>query len=152
METPVKANITIEQMNALDTDAVYQIATDCFSDSWSKEEYQNGLDRNYIHSLVAKKDNIVVGYCILSLIADEGEIQQIAVEKSNRCLKIGNRLLKHAISFGKEHGMSKLFLEVRSSNEAAKSLYKNNGFENIGIRKAYYSDNGEDAIIMQLLI
>ena len=81
-------------------------------------------------------------------IVDEGHITNIAVHPNFREKGVGTILLQSLIDHSKDWGCNSLTLEVRASNDAAKGLYKKFGFLEEGIRKNYYSDNEEDAIIM----
>ena len=120
-----------------------------FTTPWSKNAFIHEIKDNkfaiYISALV---NNKVVGYAGMWQIFDEGHITNIAVHPEFRENGIGSRLLKKLIEISREKGIKKITLEVRKSNTAAKNLYYKYGFKEEGIRKSYYSDNGEDAIIM----
>lgn len=79
---------------------------------------------------------------------DEAQVTNIAVLPGYRGNKVGETLLKQAIGMAKEYGAGKISLEVRVSNHVAQSLYTKLGFQPGGIRKRYYTDNGEDALVM----
>ena len=91
----------------------------------------------------------VVGYGGFVQVLDEGNINNIAVLPEYRQQKIGTEILEKLITEGNKLGVKDFFLEVRVSNEPAKTLYQNSGFREVGIRKAYYKDNNEDAIVMR---
>ena len=80
--------------------------------------------------------------------ADEGEIANLAVTKEMRRQGIGEMLMEHATAMAKDNGVVTMYLEVRSSNIGAKSLYEKLGYSPIGIRKNYYREPREDAIVM----
>lgn len=132
-----------------DVEAVYEVEVSSFSDPWSlsafKEEMKNKLAR-YI--VAEAKDGRIVGYIGVWYIIDEAHINNVAVHKDYRGQGIGNILMEYLIDRCKEDRIYAITLEVRRSNEIAQNLYKKYGFKPGGIRKEYYSDNREDAIIM----
>ena len=96
----------------------------------------------------AVEDGKVIAYVIGRLIAPEGEIYRVAVAPHKRQRGIGYRLLDYAVKTSKGQGLERLFLEVRSRNIPARKLYTAYGFKEIGIRKNYYKNPQDDAIIM----
>ena len=90
----------------------------------------------------------VVGYIIGTKIPPEGEIYRIAVREDKRQRGIGYRLLSYALKTESGNGVETVFLEVRSRNDAARALYKAYGFQEIGIRKNYYQNPQDDAVVM----
>jgi len=98
--------------------------------------------------VVAKSDDVIVGFGGTWIIIDESHITNIAVHPSFRGLGIGELILKSLIDLGKPHFISSMTLEVRASNVVAISLYNKFGFKEEGRRKRYYEDNGEDALIL----
>ena len=91
-----------------------------------------------------------IAYMLGRIIAPEGEIYRIAVEKEHRKRGIGYRLLSFALKTERGRGLECTFLEVRSQNAAAIALYRAHGFTEIGVRKNYYKDPTDDAIVMVL--
>jgi ribosomal-protein-alanine N-acetyltransferase len=98
--------------------------------------------------LVARVDSAVVGYAGLMLVPDDGHITTIAVDPKWHGNHIGTRLLHTLARAGVERGAKHLTLEVRVGNDAALGLYRTFGFAPAGIRKGYYQETGEDAIVM----
>ena len=90
-----------------------------------------------------------LGYVILRRAGDEGELLRIAVSNDARRRGIADSLMGAALDFAKENALASVFLEVRESNKAAVSLYIKWGFKPIHLRKGYYSNPTEDAVIMQ---
>ena len=111
---------------------------------FSRELVENRLAR-YV---VAELDGRVVGYGGLWMILDEGHVTNIAVDPDFRGRKLGEKLLRTLMSMCAASGGRKMTLEVRVSNNVAQNLYRKYGFERVGLRKGYYTDNREDAIIM----
>ena len=93
-------------------------------------------------------DGKVVAYVIGRVIAPEGEIYRIATKEGYRRRGIAYRLLDYAVKTERGHGLECLFLEVRESNVAARNLYHSYGFKEMGIRKNYYSEPKENAVVM----
>jgi len=92
----------------------------------------------------------LLGMIVVWLILDEIHIATLAVDPAQRQLHVGQRLLVFALLNGAELGAQKALLEVRRGNQAARAMYQKFGFVEVGVRKRYYSDNGEDAILMNL--
>jgi len=98
--------------------------------------------------ITLKKDGILIGYIMFSLVLDEGEIYHLAVTETEEGQGYGNALLSEAHSYLKSKGVKYCFLEVRKSNTRAKNLYQKNGYLTYRIRKNYYGNN-EDAYCMK---
>jgi len=92
------------------------------------------------------------GFVILRRMGDEGELLQIAVDKAFRKQGIADMLMIAALQFAEESGLASVFLEVRKSNSAAIALYEKHGFNSVRIRKDYYNEPVEDAVVMVLEI
>ena len=98
--------------------------------------------------IVAELDGEVVGYAGLWIIGDEGHITNVAVKPGFRNRKIGEGIFGVMIDFTSGEGIAHHTLEVRKSNVPAINLYEKFGFRTEGVRKKYYQNNGEDALIM----
>lgn len=134
-----------------DIDNVLEVEEDCFSIPWSKASFLRELENNEIALyLVAKIENKAVGYIGVWKVLDEGHITNLAVHSDFRKLGIGSMLVDRLLSLCRNDGITAFTLEVRKSNIVAQELYKKFGFLECGIRKKYYEDNNEDAIIMWL--
>ena len=141
-------NLIIEEMKENDIDGVFEVEKNCFEDYWSKDSFKKELSNNLAKYLVAKIDNKVVGYVGIWFVVDEGHITNVAVHSDYRGKKIGDKLVKEMVELCKENNIVAMTLEVRASNTVAQNLYRKYGFKMGGLRKEYYSDNKEDAIIM----
>ncbi len=149
MVATVENQYTIRKMKKEDIEEVYQIECQSFSAPWTKESLYYELEQNlFAKYIVVELENQVIGYCGLWVIMDDAQITNIAVHPKFRGQKIGEALLRFAIQLSREMNAKKLSLEVRISNHIAQSLYKKVGFEPGGIRKRYYTDNQEDALVM----
>ena len=129
---------------------VYELSKACFSVPWSLDsisyEIENPLAKYIIAENLSTKE--VIGYAGVWIVAGEGDITNIAVDPSYRKQGIASSLLMKLFEICRENSCSDITLEVRASNIPAQNLYKKFNFKEEGIRKKYYSDNGEDAIIM----
>ncbi|NLX61945.1 MAG: ribosomal protein S18-alanine N-acetyltransferase [Tissierellia bacterium] len=142
-------NVIIREMQERDLDRVMEIENKAFSPPWTREAFLLELTKNLLAKyIVAEVDGQVVGYGGIWLIIDEGHITNIAVDEKYRNKGIGSKIMEGLIQLCIDRNIVSMTLEVRKSNEAAKALYKKFGFKEYGIRKGYYQDNNEDAIIM----
>lgn len=132
-----------------DIDQILRIEQLSFATPWSRESFENELEHNqFAIYLVLELNGQIVGYCGMWLIVDEAHITNIAVLPEYRGRKFGEAILRKIIELAMEKGARTMTLEVRVSNEVAQSLYRKLGFMNGGIRKKYYTDNQEDALVM----
>ena len=139
----------IRPMNAGDLDAVTAIEAATFARPWSRQSFQQELERNVAaRYLVAEKNGQVVGYAGAWIILDESHITNIAITEAERGKGIGRKLTEALMQYLSNLGASYATLEVRVSNERAQHLYKSLGFVSVGKRKRYYEDNNEDAFLM----
>jgi len=143
-------NIVIDFMEEKDIDEVLDISSLSFSIPWSKSSYIQELTNPVAKYFVAKIDNKVVGFIGTWMILDESHITNIAVHPNYRKQGIASMLLKELLNHCKSQGCIAYTLEVRSGNKAARSLYEKHNFKLDGIRKGYYEDNKEDAVLMWL--
>ncbi len=145
----MKENFTIRYMVEEDIDNVLKVENNCFATPWSRTAFVNELMNNkFAHYLVLQCGEEIIGYCGLWIIVDEAHITNIAIENNYRGKNLGERLLVHAMDVSRSLGAIKMTLEVRVSNHIAQSLYKKLGFNSGGIRKNYYTDNQENALVM----
>lgn len=142
-------DVQIRLMEIDDLDDVMELEFKCFTTPWSREAFFNEITKNqFAYYLVAEQDGKVIGYCGLWVISDDAHITNIAIHPSERRKGIGDYLFRGAMDMAKTLGAVKMSLEVRVSNEPAQSLYRKYGFQKGGIRKNYYTDNQEDALVM----
>jgi len=141
--------VTVEPMSSTDIPRVLEIERESFRTPWPRDAYVHELKENRLATyFIAKAGEQIVGYCGMWVILDEAHITTIAVDPEFRGMHVGERLLIGLIDASVDRGARWMTLEVRRSNLSAQKLYKKYGFREIGTRKAYYSDNREDAIIM----
>jgi len=149
MEKTSLENVTIELMKVEDLDQVMEIERLSFTNPWSKNSFFLELTTNDLATyLVAKVDGRVVGYAGMWLVVGEAHVTNVAVHPDFRKKGIGELLMRSLITIAKESRAKMMTLEVRKSNDVARNLYAKLGFEPVGIRRGYYTDNREDAVIM----
>lgn len=173
------SEIRIRVATQEDIDAMTELDATCFSAPWSRASFEAELTTNQLawylvaEELVptceepdgepvtaadgepgSKADNdqvgILVGYAGLWAIEDEGHITNVAVHPDYRRMHLGSVLVELLIAQTRQEGLRRYTLEVRASNQAAITLYEKFGFVSAGVRKGYYEDNNEDAMIMWL--
>lgn len=128
-------------------DGIDEIDKLCFDSPWSRESFKKEIDNPIAFYFVAQNEGQVLGYGGMWWSFDTCEITNIAVHPNFRRHGIGKNVLLKLIDECKELEVKYLNLEVRKSNESARSLYIKSGFMEVGLRKGYYS-NGEDAVLM----
>ncbi|HZJ58157.1 MAG TPA: ribosomal protein S18-alanine N-acetyltransferase [Clostridia bacterium] len=128
---------------------VLNIEKICFSTPWSYEAFRAELEGNHCaRYVVAEQESMVKGYGGMWVILDEAHITNVAVHPHYRGIGIGEAIMRGLIDTAANLKLGSMTLEVRVSNTIAQNLYKKLGFAGVGIRKGYYTDDGEDALIM----
>ncbi|QMT17984.1 ribosomal protein S18-alanine N-acetyltransferase [Planococcus maritimus] len=141
--------LAFRKMTIYDVDSVYKIEKESFTLAWTKEAFEQEMLKNeFAYYVLAETAEGVIGYCGMWLVMDEAHITNIAISPQQRGNKFGEALMKEAMHQARAQGAKLMTLEARVSNIAALNLYKKLGFQNGGIRKGYYTDNQEDAIVM----
>ncbi|MGV3720885.1 MAG: ribosomal protein S18-alanine N-acetyltransferase [Actinomycetota bacterium] len=138
-------------LRAMDLDDVPQVCAvdaQCVPLPWSPETFQQELSGTVGYYRVAELDGRVVGYLGAHVVLDEAHIVTVGVDPKVRRRGIGERLLADALRYALANGCHRVTLEVRERNDAAQRLYRKYGFSPISRRPRYYTDNGEDAIVM----
>ena len=141
--------LRIEPMTVADLPGVHAIERASFTAPWPPESYRNDLETNRLAQyLVARVGDEIAAYGGMWLMIDEGHIITFAVHPAWRRQHVGERLLLAFLDLAADRGAHEATLEVRLSNLPARRLYEKFGFRPVGLRPRYYSDNGEDALIM----
>ena len=138
----------IRKASAKDTTKISELEAEIFSDPWSERSVADTIAHEGAMCYVAVKDGEVIAYILGRIIPPEGEIYRIATAPDHRKRGVAYRLLDYAVKCERGHGLEVLFLEVRSQNTPARALYKAYGFREMGIRKKYYKNPVDDAIVM----
>ncbi|MCW5941054.1 MAG: ribosomal protein S18-alanine N-acetyltransferase [Fimbriimonadaceae bacterium] len=130
--------------------AILEIEALCNTSPWSEQSFRNELVNRESTFLVAIGDGNVVGYGGAWRVIDELHVTTVAVHPDHRRRGIAKRLMVRLLEEGRDEGLACSTLEVRAGNEAAIRMYENLGYASVGLRKRYYPDNREDAVIMWL--
>jgi ribosomal-protein-alanine N-acetyltransferase len=141
--------LQIDPMVQSDLPAVLRIEGLSFSTSWPANAFANELrDNKLAHYFVGRFEGQVVAYGGIWVILEDSHITTIAVHPDFRGLKLGEEMLLKLLDEAILQGASWITLEVRESNESAQRLYRKYGFTTVSTRRGYYSDNGENALVM----
>jgi ribosomal-protein-alanine N-acetyltransferase len=151
-----EVQVILRPMELADLPQVEVLDRESFPTPWPENAFRYELTRNP-HSIcwVAELPSIgkqtrIIGSIVVWLVMDEAHIASLAVDKAFRQHGIGRQLMAQALLLCLEGGGRLAMLEVREGNLAAQKLYRKFGFESVGIRKEYYQDTHEDAILMTL--
>jgi [ribosomal protein S18]-alanine N-acetyltransferase len=150
VEKPVIAEqIRIVPMEFSHLDEILNIEEKSFATPWSRYAFTCELmDNDFARYFVLIHDELVIGYMGLWVILDEAHITNVAIHPDYRNRRLGEVLIREVVWRCQGMGVLRMTLEVRVSNLSAQSLYTRLGFVSAGVRKGYYTDNQEDAIIM----
>lgn len=141
--------VAFEKMSAAHLDQVLEIEKVSFPTPWSRDSFMGEIQQNdFALYIVAVYDGAVIGYGGMWLIFNEAHITNVAVRPDLRGKNIGKALMLEIIRQAVLRGADSMTLEVRPSNKIARRLYQGLGFKERGVRKHYYADTNEDAIIM----
>lgn len=143
-------NSKIRKMVPEDIPAVYEIECRSITPPWTKQGFVDALANEnavfYVAEHLEKKH--ILGYCGMYFAADEGEITNVAVHPDYRKQGVADQIIAAILQDGVQKGLTQIFLEVRASNAPAQKLYEKHGFKGQGVRKNFYRDPKEDAIVM----
>ncbi|MGH7583296.1 MAG: ribosomal protein S18-alanine N-acetyltransferase [Gemmatimonadales bacterium] len=132
-----------------DAGALAVLERAAFGDPWSVAQLRNALAGPSAVALVAEQESTIVGYVLGRVVVDQAEVLSIATMPDRRRLGIGRRLLDAMLGELARHGAHSVWLEVRESNLAARKLYQDSGFVADGIRRDYYRQPVEDALVLR---
>ncbi|AJS61612.1 ribosomal protein S18-alanine N-acetyltransferase [Paenibacillus sp. IHBB 10380] len=142
-------SFTFRPMKLVDIPSIMIIEREAFTLPWTEDAFRNELTNNLFAKYVVLENNgNPIGYAGMWTIVDEAHVTNIALLEAYRGRKLGGLLLEELMNTASQIGMLRITLEVRVSNMIAQKLYERKGFTSVGIRKGYYSDNHEDAVIM----
>lgn len=119
-----------------------------FSDAWTTTGIYETFCQKQAFITVAECDGKIIGYCIIYYVMDEGEIARIAVDEKARRQGVGRGLLDFVCECCRIKNINRLLLDVRESNESARTFYEHYGFVMDGIRKNFYEQPKENAVLM----
>ncbi len=145
LDLPVQFRFMCEE----DIPDVCRIEQESFQLPWTSGAFLNELANNqFAKYTIMEYNHEVIGYGGMWIIIDEAHVTNIAVKEAFRGKKLGTLLLTEMQRYAAFLGVQKMTLEVRASNVVAQHVYEKLGFRFMGVRRGYYTDNGEDAIIM----
>ncbi len=143
------ARVVVDPMRIEDVPAVHEIERLSFRTPWPSYAFEQELRGNRLaRYLVARAGEAIVGFAGIWHMVDEAHITTFSVHPDWRRQGIGRQLLVNLVELSQAIGARRMTLEVRASNQAAQALYRSFGFEVAGRRPKYYSDDGEDALVM----
>ena len=146
-----KNDIEVNQMSNDDLLVLKDSLLNEFDDFWTYSILKQEFDNENTTYIVAKDDDIIVGFAGILIIMDEANIMNIVTKKDKRKLGIGSLLLEKLIEISKVKKLKSITLEVNEKNVPAINLYKKYNFQQVGVRKKYY-DNTDTAILMTLYL
>ena len=141
--------VRIAPMTIAGIDEVLAIEKVSFSDPWSREMFRSELEvGGGTYARVAMRGDTLAGYLLAVMVVDEAHLGNLAVHPSERRSGVGQRLLDDLLETAREKGVARVTLEVRESNQIARKFYYRNEFIDVAMRKNYYRNPVEDAIVM----
>ncbi len=138
----------IREMRPEDLDETARLEEQCFSEPWSRLLLREALESDLDKLWVILEGECLVGYCNFRVIAGEGELMRIAVRSDMRGRGYAGKLMEVLVTDASKRGVTAITLEVRVSNQPAISLYERFGFLKEAVRKRYYTNPVEDALLM----
>ena len=143
--------VRIRVATVRDLNAIMNIESLSFSTPWSRQAMAQEIEtRDWSRVAVATVKQEIVGFMVYWVVVDELHLLNLAVHPKRRRRGIGRAMVRHLVELAKDNYLTTLFLEVRVSNQSAQKLYWEFGFKPVAVRQNYYSDDGEDAIVMCL--
>lgn len=131
-----------------DLDQVMDIEEALFSVPWTREGFLTYLMKKDTMFFVVEEKDHILGYCSMMTVLDEGDILNVAVKKDRQKEGIGQFLVDSILRLAEMQGINLVHLEVREGNGTARRLYERLGFKEDGLRKNYYENPVENAVLM----
>lgn len=131
-----------------DAEGVAAVERESFPTPWSREDFWREASNAFAYYIVALDDADIIGFGGCWISFEEAQVTNIALTASQRGRGLGKALMEKLMCAAAERGVERMTLEVRPSNTPALRLYEGLGFAAVGVRKKYYQDNDEDAILM----
>ena len=141
--------MNIVPMNEHHVPQIALLERECFADPWSQQSIASELHNPLSLWLVAQEGQTLLGYVGSQTCQDETDMMNIAVSPASRRQGVARALIEALVSALRQHGSRQLTLEVRASNGPARRLYESLGFLQVGLRKNYYRNPKEDALILR---
>lgn len=134
---------------AADIEEAARLEREIFSDPWPASFFHGELQQPQVYARIAEREGRVAGYQLAWLGEGTGHLGNLAVAKDQRRAGVARALMDDLIARARERAVPTLALEVRVSNDGAQGLYRAYGFRVVAVRRGYYRDTGEDALVME---
>lgn len=144
----MQSEIEMRLLRTGDAGSLAALETAVFADAWDGPRFAELLAQDRFVAVGALRGAKLLGYVTAYSIEGEMEIVNVAVRADERGHGLGGRIMRYFLAHAQACGVSRIFLEVRAGNTAAMALYARTGFVRAGVRKRYYADSGEDALIL----
>ena len=144
--------VSIRSLTQRDLAEVVRIENASYSVPWSAATFRGLLFRADTDLLCAEIDSAIVGYAVCWFVLDQGELGNVAVDPAWRRRGIAALLVEATLERARKRRAKEVFLEVRRSNDVAQRLYRRLGFRDMGVRRNYYSQPAEDALVMRATV
>jgi len=144
-----RASLALRPLEARDVGAIVAVERAVFGDPWSESFFLGEMNQPLTYARVAERDGRLLGYSVAWLGAGSGHLGNLAVVPEARRGGVASALVADLLAAARERGVGSLTLEVRATNDAAQALYRGHGFRLAGLRRGYYRDTGEDALVME---
>lgn len=141
-------NFTLRGMTKKDIADIHRLEKLCFKTPWSQEAFRGELKNQAAHYLVLCDGERIAAYGGMWVMFDEAHVTNVGVDPEYRRMGLGERLMRSLMRSASQMGATAMTLEVRAGNIAAQELYSKLGFERAGVRRGYYADTQEDALIL----
>ena len=142
----------IRKISENDIEAIAALESEIFSDAWSAKSIKETYENQNACILGAYKEGTLAGYVIFYYVLDEGEIARIAGSPQYRRQGVAEQIFAGLLDFCTEKSIERILLDVRISNEPAIAFYRKSGFAEDGIRKNFYENPKEDALLMSVSV
>ena len=140
----------IRRIHENDIEKIAALEMEIFPDPWSAKSIKDTHENNSACILGAYQEDVLIGYVIFYYVLNEGEIARIAVSPSHRRQGVADQIFVSLLDFCTENNIERILLDVRISNESAIALYRKCGFSEDGIRKNFYDNPKEHALLMSV--
>ena len=153
MSAQLKPNLSLRPMQIDDLDMIMQIEPTIYTHPWTRGNFSDSLNSGY-SAWVLESEGKMIGYALMMIVMDEAHLLNLSIAKPQQKQGLGRYLLEHMLKIAKKHKATNMFLEVRSSNISAITLYENTGFCEMAVRRGYYpaTHGREDAVLMGLAL
>lgn len=150
--------LLLEAAGMEDVDALVDLERLCHSHPWTARHFRDEIENGPRGRVLLLRstwepgdpDRGLVGYCVYQVVADEMHLLNVAVSPDHRRLGLGRFLVERAVGAAVRRGVETVFLEVRRSNNEARGLYERFGFATVAVRRDYYEDPREDALVLKV--